>query len=111
MKVPPDPRASLPQDDAVAAGARFERRIPEGDDRNRRVCRDCGFVAYENPKIVVGSVAPWDRRLLLCRRDIEPRPGLRTLPPGFLDQHATPAAGPRGPRTGDRPEGKEGVRT
>src|SRR3546814_11214370 len=95
MKVPPDPRASLPQDDAVAAGARFERRIPEGDDRNRLVCRDCGFVAYENPKIVVGSVAAWDGRLLLCRRAIEPRRGFSPLPAGFLDLPETAAAGAR----------------
>src|SRR3546814_14285214 len=89
----PEPRASLPQDDAVAAGARFERRIPEGDDRNRLVCRDCGFVAYENPKIVVGSVAAWDGRILLCRRAIEPRRGFWTLPAGFLELHETAAAG------------------
>src|SRR3546814_10554926 len=95
MKVPPDPRASLPQDDAVAAGARFERRIPEGDDRNRLVCRDCGFVAYENPKIVVGSVAAWEGRILLCRRAIEPRRGFWTLPAGFLELHETAAAGAR----------------
>lgn len=85
----------MPQDDAVAAGARFERRIPDGDDRDRLVCRDCGFVAYENPKIVVGSVAAWDGRILLCRRAIEPRRGFWTLPAGFLELHETAAAGAR----------------
>ncbi|MFM7422936.1 MAG: zinc ribbon domain-containing protein, partial [Alphaproteobacteria bacterium] len=35
---------------------RFIRQIPEGDDRERLMCPDCGHVAYENPKVVVGSV-------------------------------------------------------
>ena len=38
------------------------RVIPEGDDRERMVCADCGFVLYDNPKIVVGSVARWGER-------------------------------------------------
>ena len=31
----------------------FVRAVPAGDDRERLVCNDCGFVNYENPKIVV----------------------------------------------------------
>src|SRR3546814_2146572 len=75
-----DPEGRLPDPD------HFERRVPQGDDRSRLVCRDCGFVAYENPKIVVGSVAAWQGRILLCRRAIEPRRGFWTLPAGFLER-------------------------
>jgi len=64
---------------------RFERRVPPGDDRDRLVCASCGFVQYENPKIVVGSVATWQDRILLCRRAINPRRGFWTLPAGFLE--------------------------
>src|SRR3546814_15025276 len=60
-----------------------------------RVCRDCGVVAYEKPKIVVGSVAAWQGRILLCRRAIEPRRGFWTLPAGFLELQETAAAGAR----------------
>ena len=35
------------------------RRIPEGDNRERMICAECGFVLYDNPKIVVGSVTRW----------------------------------------------------
>ena len=70
-----------------------ERRIPEGDDRERLVCPDCGFIAYENPKIVVGSVASWQGRVLLCRRAIDPRRGFWTLPAGYLEQNETTEAG------------------
>ncbi|HEX5326104.1 MAG TPA: NUDIX hydrolase, partial [Acetobacteraceae bacterium] len=34
----------------------FVRRIPDGDNRERLICPDCGHIAYDNPKIVVGSV-------------------------------------------------------
>ena len=65
--------------------ADFERRIPEGDNRERNVCRDCGHVAYENPKIVVGSVVAHEGRVLLCRRAIEPRRGFWTIPAGYME--------------------------
>ena len=71
----------------------FNRQVPEGDDRERLVCGSCGFINYENPKIVVGSVACWDDRILLCRRAIEPRKGYWTLPAGYLEQHEATEAG------------------
>ena len=71
----------------------FERRIPEGDNRERNVCRDCGHVAYENPKIVVGSVVAHQGRVLLCRRAIEPRRDYWTLPAGYMELGETIQAG------------------
>ena len=69
------------------------RAIPPGDDRERLTCPDCGFVAYENPKMVAGSVVSVDGRIMLCRRAIEPRHGYWTLPAGFLELHETPEEG------------------
>jgi len=63
----------------------FSLKIPDGDDRERPVCGKCGFVDYENPKIVVGSVATWEDQILLCKRAIEPRLGYWTLPAGYLE--------------------------
>lgn len=63
----------------------FIRRIPEGEDRERKVCADCGHVDYENPKVVVGSVVVSDGRVLMCRRAIEPRTGFWTLPAGYME--------------------------
>lgn len=71
------------------------RAIPSGDDRERSVCGHCGFVDYQNPKIVVGSVAVFDDRILLCRRAIEPRRGYWTLPAGFLELGESVEAGAR----------------
>ena len=63
----------------------FIHQIPDGDTRERSVCRDCGYVSYENPKVVVGSVVAHRDRVLLCRRAIEPRRGYWTLPAGYLE--------------------------
>jgi len=63
----------------------FERRIPEGDDRERLVCADCGHIDYQNPKVVVGTVVANDGKILMCRRAIEPRRGFWTLPAGYLE--------------------------
>lgn len=65
--------------------ADFVPRIPEGDNRERMVCADCGHIAYENPKVVVGSVVVSDGAVLMCRRAIEPRLGFWTLPAGYLE--------------------------
>ena len=69
------------------------RTIPEGDDRERLICTDCGFVLYDNPKIVVGSVARWDDKILMCSRAIDPRRGFWTLPAGYLELNESPRAG------------------
>ena len=63
----------------------FEQRIPEGDERERLVCADCGHIDYQNPKVVVGTVVASDDRILMCRRAIEPRRGFWTLPAGYLE--------------------------
>src|SRR6476646_2603022 len=67
----------------------LELRIPAGDTLQRRVCATCGTIHYENPKIVTGCLPVWDERVLLCKRAIEPRYGLWTLPAGFLENGET----------------------
>ncbi|RMF10563.1 MAG: NUDIX hydrolase [Alphaproteobacteria bacterium] len=75
----------------------FIRKIPAGDDRHRLVCDTCGWIHYENPKVVVGSVVVRGQagaeEVLLCRRAIEPRRGYWTLPAGFLEEHESTEAG------------------
>lgn len=66
-------------------GHAVERRVPEGDHRERRVCPGCAHIAYENPKTVCGCLLEWEGKVLLCRRGIEPRHGLWTLPAGFME--------------------------
>lgn len=67
--------------------------MPEGDSRERDVCTDCGFIAYQNPKVIVGSVVTHGDFFLLCRRAIEPRHGYWTIPAGFMELLETPEEG------------------
>ncbi|OAN47977.1 NUDIX hydrolase [Paramagnetospirillum marisnigri] len=69
------------------------RTIPDGDDRERLVCGDCGFVMYENPKVIVGAVCTWQDRYLLVRRAIEPRLGYWTMPVGYMELGETTEQG------------------
>ncbi|BCX80868.1 hypothetical protein MIT9_P0446 [Methylomarinovum caldicuralii] len=66
-------------------GARLNLQIPPGEDRLRHVCGRCGTIHYQNPKIIAGCLPEWEGRILLCRRAIEPRKGLWTLPAGFME--------------------------
>jgi ADP-ribose pyrophosphatase YjhB (NUDIX family) len=74
-------------------GSTVEMLVPEGDSLPRHVCAQCGAIHYLNPKVVVGCVPRWEEKILLCRRAIEPRHGLWTLPAGFLENDETTIEG------------------
>jgi ADP-ribose pyrophosphatase YjhB (NUDIX family) len=74
-------------------GTPVAHRIPEGDSMMRAVCPACGHIQYENPKIVVGCIPVLGERILMCKRAIEPRYGLWTLPAGFMEMNETAAEG------------------
>ena len=60
-------------------------RVPDdGDTRERAICPACQTIHYQNPLNVVGTVPVWGDRVLLCKRNIEPRWGKWTLPAGFM---------------------------
>jgi ADP-ribose pyrophosphatase YjhB (NUDIX family) len=64
-------------------GSSVELRPADG--RDRYVCVQCETIHYTNPKIVVGALAVWQDKVLLCRRAIEPRKGFWNLPAGYLE--------------------------
>ena len=74
-------------------GAATAYRVPADDNRERAVCSTCGEIHYENPINVVGTVPVWGEQVLLCRRNIEPRYGMWTLPAGFLELGETASHG------------------
>ncbi len=74
-------------------GTAVDYRVPADDNRERAVCAACGEIHYQNPINVVGTVPVWGDAVLLCRRNIEPRFGLWTLPAGFLELGESTAAG------------------
>jgi ADP-ribose pyrophosphatase YjhB (NUDIX family) len=77
----------------AACGHAITRRTPAGDNRVRDCCDQCGAIHYVNPRPVVGTLPVWEDRVLLCRRAIEPRHGMWTLPAGFMEVGETTAQG------------------
>lgn len=73
----------------VKCGHPTAEKIPLGDSKFRQVCTHCGNIHYENPKIICGALVTWDNKILLCRRAIEPRYGLWTLPAGYMELFET----------------------
>ena len=76
-----------------SCGGEVSHRIPAGDSLLRAVCDACGVVHYQNPKLVVGCLATYEDRILMCKRAIEPRYGLWTLPAGFMENNESAAEG------------------
>ena len=77
-----------------SCGSAVTYRLPDdGDTRERAVCNACHTVHYENPLNVVGTVPVWGDKVLLCKRNIEPRFGKWTLPAGFMELNETVAQG------------------
>ena len=76
-------------------GAAVEYAVPhDGDTRTRAICPACGTVHYQNPLNVVGCIPVMDDgRILLCKRNIEPRWGKWTLPAGFMELEETTQQG------------------
>jgi ADP-ribose pyrophosphatase YjhB (NUDIX family) len=70
-------------------GAPVTLRVPPGDSLARHVCDTCHAIHYQNPRMVVGCIVEWEDRILLCRRAIEPRYGLWTVPAGFMENGET----------------------
>ncbi|NCW46058.1 MAG: NUDIX domain-containing protein [Gemmatimonadaceae bacterium] len=68
-------------------------KIPAGDTLPRHVCDACDTIHYQNPRMVVGCIAEWEDRILLCKRAIHPRLGFWTVPAGFMENGETTQAG------------------
>lgn len=66
-------------------GTPVEHKVPAEDNRERAVCPACQHVHYVNPLNVVGTLPIWGDKVLLCKRNIEPRKGYWTLPAGFME--------------------------
>ena len=74
-------------------GSPLTYTIPNGDTLPRHVCAHCETIHYTNPKIITGTIPEWDNKILLCKRAIEPKHGLWTLPAGFMENNETTIEG------------------
>jgi len=72
-----------------SCGSKVELKVPQDDHLHRYCCTNCDAIHYQNPNIVTGTIPIMKDRILLCKRAIHPRPGMWTLPAGFLENGET----------------------
>ena len=60
-------------------------RVPEGDERERPWCEQCGVAHYQNPTILVAAFLHCGDKLLWTQRGIEPGKGKWAFPAGFVE--------------------------
>lgn len=70
-------------------GARVTEAFRIG--RIRKVCPDCDWIHFPDPKVAAAVLVEQDGKVLLARRVNEPQRGLWTLPAGFVDAGEDPA--------------------
>jgi len=61
-------------------------------DKNRRVCPNCGYIHFTDPKVGVGVMVLDNDRILLVKRAMKPNQGKWSLPAGYLDYGEDPQA-------------------
>jgi 8-oxo-dGTP diphosphatase len=67
-------------------GAGLERRALKPGDPKRLVCTDCGFIFYQDPKVVAGTVFTLNGGIVLLKRGVEPALGKWVFPGGYVDR-------------------------
>src|SRR4030095_14524927 len=68
-------------------GGDLELRSLKASEPDRLVCRRCGFIFYQDPKVAVGTLLQnEENHTLLLRRAIEPGHGKWVFPGGYVDR-------------------------
>jgi ADP-ribose pyrophosphatase YjhB (NUDIX family) len=67
-------------------GQPLVERIPAGDDMPRDCCDACGYVHYNNPRVLVSCMVHTQSSILWIQRGLEPRKGFWAMPAGFMEQ-------------------------
>ncbi len=67
----------------------IEFKVPEHDTIKRYCCSLCNTIFYTNPNVVVGALCVRNNKILMAKRNINPRKNLWTLPAGFMENGET----------------------
>lgn len=61
-------------------------------DKLRRVCPQCNYIHFTDPKVGVGILVFRDDKILLVKRSMNPERGKWSIPAGYLDHGEDPKA-------------------
>jgi len=81
------PHDERPYSFCPLCGGDLDLRSVKASEPDRLVCRRCGFIFYQDPKVAVGTIILDERgHIVLVRRAIEPGYGRWVFPGGFVDR-------------------------
>jgi 8-oxo-dGTP diphosphatase len=81
------PHDERPYSFCPLCGGDLELRSLKPTEPDRLVCRRCGFIFYQDPKVAVGTIIRnGDDQIVLVRRAIQPGYGKWVFPGGFVDR-------------------------
>lgn len=67
-------------------GGALEHRQVKVNEPRRLVCQACGFIFYQDPKLVAGTLFTLEGGIVLLRRAVEPAMGKWVFPGGYVDR-------------------------
>ncbi len=67
-------------------GGGLEKRQLKANEPKRLVCEACGFIFYQDPKVVAGTVFMLNGGIVLLKRGVEPGLGKWVFPGGYVDR-------------------------
>jgi 8-oxo-dGTP diphosphatase len=67
-------------------GGALQLQQLKSHEPHRRVCQDCTFIFYDDPKVAACTIPILDGKVVLLKRGIEPSYGKWVFPGGFLDR-------------------------
>jgi ADP-ribose pyrophosphatase YjhB (NUDIX family) len=69
----------------LQCGNQMTLRIPPGDNIHRAMCTTCGFIHYENPKLLAACILFSGHKVLWVKRAKAPNAGLWGMPGGYVE--------------------------
>ena len=70
-------------------GTKFDSFFMKNNDPARFICKECNFIDYQDPKVVVNSIIQLNDNIIFLKGVKELEAGRWTLPGGFVDRGET----------------------
>lgn len=67
-------------------GGRLRHELLKENEPPRLRCPDCGFILYQDPKVVACTVVEMPEGIVLLKRGINPRKGKWVIPGGYVER-------------------------
>lgn len=70
-------------------GTEFNLFFLKNKEPPKHTCKKCGFIDYQDPKLVVNSIIQFNDKIVFLRRAKEPESTKWTFPGGYVDRGET----------------------